>query len=289
MGDYLSDLVIKNIGMAKVIEPRRPARFEPAQTTAALAEIEPPFRAERFEQERIIELIPPVRLRREVRLIEKNADTPRRKDSDGQIARVPPVTPPEVRPPETKRTDTRATFTPKRIETTREPNGENLPASNLSKSPTPSIAPAPAQPSPKSAKERETGNNLEENAPTRTHRALPTETNDLKTPPAKNVEPRTVEARNKIVIESRIEKAANRAEESAARQTIISPPPQEMMSKQISERAERPPTPPVINVTIGRVEVRAAVTHAPPKQASAKPQTVGLDEYLRKRRAGGER
>jgi hypothetical protein len=285
MGDYLSDLVTKNIGTAEVIAPRRPARFEPAQASAAPAEIKPPFRAEGFEEERIIEIISPARPRREVSLIEKTADAPSRENSDGQIARVPPVTPPENHPPETKQTDARATFTPKVIETMQEPNDENLPASNLSRSPTP--LPSPAQPSPKPAKEQETSNNLGKNVPTRAHRALPTETNDLKTPTTKNVEPPTAEPHDKILIEPRVVKSENRVEEPAIRQTVISPP--EMMAKQISEWAETPATPPVINVTIGRVEIRAAVTHTPPKSTSAKSQAVGLDEYLRKRRAGGER
>lgn len=49
------------------------------------------------------------------------------------------------------------------------------------------------------------------------------------------------------------------------------------------------PPPPTINVTIGRVEVRATLpTPAPRRQSPAAP-SMGLDEYLRRRAKGDER
>jgi hypothetical protein len=50
-----------------------------------------------------------------------------------------------------------------------------------------------------------------------------------------------------------------------------------------------PKSPPIIRVTIGRVEVRAIQSPAPrPKQAKPRPPKLSLEDYLRKR-AGGSR
>ncbi len=46
---------------------------------------------------------------------------------------------------------------------------------------------------------------------------------------------------------------------------------------------------PVINVTIGRVEVRATHAPAPPRQQSGSASTMSLDDYLRRRAGGGGR
>jgi hypothetical protein len=44
-----------------------------------------------------------------------------------------------------------------------------------------------------------------------------------------------------------------------------------------------------INISIGRVEIRAIPSATPLRTAPAKPSTLSLDEYLRKRRNGGAR
>jgi hypothetical protein len=49
------------------------------------------------------------------------------------------------------------------------------------------------------------------------------------------------------------------------------------------------PEAPVINVTIGRVEVRANVRSAPSPKPRPTPKTMSLDEYLRQRANGGNR
>jgi hypothetical protein len=46
---------------------------------------------------------------------------------------------------------------------------------------------------------------------------------------------------------------------------------------------------PVVNVTIGRVEVRAVTSSPPAREKKARPQTVNLDEYLSRRSSGGKR
>ena len=75
MSDYLSDLETRNIGTADVIQPRRPARFEPAQATGALDSLIEPssFQADIFEEEQITEPTTPAPVRRRgIRLTEKN-------------------------------------------------------------------------------------------------------------------------------------------------------------------------------------------------------------------------
>lgn len=105
-----------------------------------------------------------------------------------------------------------------------------------------------------------------------------------------DIEPARVEARPaRIVIEPRVEKAENRREQTALQTAFVPPSRGETRSENRAAHFEQAATP-VINVTIGRVEVRAAVTTAaPPKQSHAKTPTLGLDEYLRRRRGGGER
>lgn len=48
------------------------------------------------------------------------------------------------------------------------------------------------------------------------------------------------------------------------------------------------PSPPIVRVNIGRVEVRAMTT-PPPRQQAAKPARLSLDDYLRSRSGGGRR
>jgi hypothetical protein len=49
---------------------------------------------------------------------------------------------------------------------------------------------------------------------------------------------------------------------------------------------EAPPPEPVINVTIGRIEIRATNAPAPPKRTAAATPALSLDDYLNK---GGRR
>ncbi len=53
-----------------------------------------------------------------------------------------------------------------------------------------------------------------------------------------------------------------------------------------STESQSPPTAPTIQVTIGRIEVRAAPPPTPRSQRSG-PQVMGLDEYLNQRAKGG--
>ena len=294
MGDYLSDLVTKNFGTAEIIQPRRPAHFEPTQTKGALeVQNEPPsLQTESFAEEHIIEPMAPVRPRhrREARLSEKDEVTSSRKDSDERIAQALLVSPPTTHSSKTKQNDARVTLTPKAIEATREPASQSSSVPNPSSSTLSTIL-TPTQSSPKSAENQEKSNSIIEHAPIQTHRESPAETGELKMPPTKNFgKPgkQDVEAHTPIIVKPRVEKLENRVKEAPIHQTIFSLP-REQMSKRISERAEVIETP-IINVTIGRVEIRAVASSAPSKEKYTKPPpTLSLDEYLRKRRTGGER
>jgi hypothetical protein len=288
MSDYLSDLVTKNIGTADVIHPRRASRFEPAQAKGALEA--PPelfsWQAENLEQENIIEA-PPARprRRREARLNESFEATSSQKDSDGQIVQASPVSPPEIYSPETGQKKTPVTVAPKINDAMREPASRNLSVPNhLLPTLSTFITPAPA-PS-KSAERQEKSSNIIEPAPVQTP-SEPAKTGESKTPLPKNTGQQNLEANAPIIVKPRVEQTENRVRETAVNQTII-PKPREPLSKQISESAKTPEAP-VINVTIGRVEVRAVTSPASPKPSHAKPQTLSLDEYLQKRSRGGQR
>jgi hypothetical protein len=56
----------------------------------------------------------------------------------------------------------------------------------------------------------------------------------------------------------------------------------------LSEQPSSPPTP-TINVTIGRIEVRATPPVAPPTKQRPKPTVMGLEEYLHQRAKGDHR
>ncbi len=53
-----------------------------------------------------------------------------------------------------------------------------------------------------------------------------------------------------------------------------------------NETLPEPPAPPVIHVTIGRVEVRATPTPAAPRRAAHSTPTLSLEDYLRSRNGG---
>lgn len=72
-----------------------------------------------------------------------------------------------------------------------------------------------------------------------------------------------------------------RAETAALSQTHLSAAGQYSHQSAVSES-------PTIQVTIGRVEIRAAIASAPARKTSARSPTMNLDEYL-KQRNGGQR
>jgi hypothetical protein len=284
MRDYLSDLVTKNSGTADVLQPRRRARFEPLLPLSPFeAESEPSFPKETFEKEEFTQPSPLRRpRRREISRIEETPEITPREDSNESfeqalsIAARPQAHGSKSPPPKTE-----PTFSPKLIEPARETITESPPVSALL-SPTPSkpIAPKIVEKQVKSEISNEPALIVKPTEP-------PPKENDLKVPPTKDTGQKIVETRERIVIEPRVEKIESRVNDSTSQQTSILPP-EKQSAKQIPERVETVQTS-VINVTIGRIEVRAAVSSAPPKQTPSKRPTLSLDEYLRNRGTGGRK
>lgn len=310
MGDYLSDLVTKNIGTAEIIQPRRAARFEPTQIlTAFETQAESSLFSETsFEQENTIETTPRVRprRRRQIKSSEKNAVISSPENPVEQTVEASFVAPVKTRTSEIKPILSRAPRKTHEIEARRETANQSFPqpasASAISTSitpkptflkfenapekPTNAIVPTPIQ--TRHAPQMRTDEfriSEQKNFDEKSSNTKNSETSDSK---AKDFEAQIVEALAPVIAQPRVAMIENRFAETAI-QPAITALPREQTSNQFSDRAEMSEAP-TINVTIGRVEVRAVTASAPPKQTSGvKPQTMSLDEYLRKRGNGGER
>jgi hypothetical protein len=257
MGDYLSELATKNIGTANLIQPRRASRFEQVQTPGAHnSQTEPlSLQAESFDieqavkEERAGEIIPDAYPRPPMRLSRKDEFI---SSEDDAAERTPPLSPPKFHPPITKQT------------------AENVPlSSNI---------------------EEKTNITLEQ-AFIEPH-FLQSKAVELKISEPKSSEPQVIhkqspETQAQVIVKPRVLKSEERFAESENNQTRILPT-REKMPKQLSESAKTAEVP-VINVTIGRVEIRAVASSAPVKQARTKPPTLSLEEYLRQRSNGGGR
>jgi hypothetical protein len=257
MGDYLSELVTKNIGMANLIQPRRASRFEQAQPPGAhYSQTEPlSLPAESFDiaqtvnEERGGEIKPDARPRRPMRSSKKDEFISSEDDAD---ERSPLLSPPKSHPPITKQI-----------------------AENVSLS---------------SSIEEKTNITLEQAS------IVPhfpqSKAVELKIPETKSSEPQVIskqspETQAQVIVKPQIMKSEERFGEARNNQNKILPP-REKMPKQISESAKTAEVP-VINVTIGRVEIRAVNSSAPVRETRTKPPALGLEEYLRQRSNGGGR
>jgi hypothetical protein len=88
-----------------------------------------------------------------------------------------------------------------------------------------------------------------------------------------------------------IERMIEREARIANRQLVPlspAPNPAQPEAARPSPAAEQPQATPTINITIGRIDVRAT-TEARPKQQRSGPEVMSLDEYLRRRSGGGAR
>ena len=257
MGDYLSELATKNIGTANVIQPRRASRFEQVQTPGAHdSQTEPlPLQAKSFDivravkEERAGEIKSDARPRRPMRLSKKDEFISIEGDADEQ---TPLFSTPKSHPPITKQT------------------AENVPlSSNIEKKTNITLEQASIEPHFSQSKAVE-----------------------LKIPETKSSEPQVIpeqspETQAQIIVKPRVSKSEERFGEFENNQNKILPP-REKMPKQISESAKTAEVP-IINVTIGRVEIRAVNSSAQVKEARTKPATLSLEEYLRQRSNGGGR
>lgn len=311
MGDYLSDLVTKNIGTVEIIQPRRAARFEPTQIlTAFETQTESSLFSEvGFEQENTIETTPHIRPRRtrQIKSSENNTVISSPENPIEQTVETTFISPVKTRTSEIKPIRSRATRKTHEIEAHRETTNQNLSllpasASTVSTSVTPKPFPlkfenAPEKPSnaivhtqvqTRHAPQLKTDEfkiSEQKNFDERNWNTKNLETSDSE---AKDFDAQIVQALIPIIDQPRMAMIENRFAETAI-QPVITALPREQTSNQFSDRAEISEVP-TINVTIGRVEVRAVTASAPPKQTSSvKPLTMSLDEYLRKRGNGGER
>lgn len=71
-----------------------------------------------------------------------------------------------------------------------------------------------------------------------------------------------------------------------AKQAIIKPLTEPTIPQHVTESAGNNPAP-TIQITIGRIEVRATAATTPTKKMSAKSPEMSLDDYLRQRQTGG--
>ncbi|HSK74536.1 MAG TPA: hypothetical protein VK892_22735 [Pyrinomonadaceae bacterium] len=292
MGDYLSELAKKNLGTANVIQPRRASRFEQVQTQGAHdSQTEPlSLQAESFDIVQAVNeehggaINPDVRQRRPMRLSRKDELISSEDDAD---ERTPLFSPPKGDPPVTKQTAENASLSSNIIEEVRETANEIL------SQPRP---PSPAVVKPKeslliSGEAEEKTNITLKQASIKPHFPQSKEV-ELKIPETKNSAPQVIskqspETPSQVIVKPRFSKSEERFGEFENNQNKILPA-REKMPKQISESAKTADVP-VINVTIGRIEIRAVNSSAPVKQARTKPATLSLEEYLRKRSNGGGR
>jgi hypothetical protein len=310
MRDYLSDLVTKNIGTAEIIQPRRASRFEPAQPQNAFETETSLFQAADFgdfEEERTVETahINPRRASKtESRETNAAISSPVNPEDQIRTSFIEPAKPhaPEIKQivSRVKRASEEIEAPPETVELkiseekrfeTKDANKKNSEAANSeAKDLEEETVETPA---PIVAKPRVTAfeNRFEETAKPQTITPLSKEQTPQQASDRKKIHEATIE---QTIIptprEQTSQQIRERAEkpETANRQTVISFPRAQTLN-QFSDLTETPEAT-VINVTIGRVEVRAVTASAPPKNAHrAKPQTMGLDEYLQKRGNGGER
>jgi hypothetical protein len=292
MGDYLSELATKNIGTANVIQPRRASRFEQVQTPGAHdLQTEPlSVQAENFDivqavnEERGGEIKPDTRPRRPMKSSRKDEFISIEDNAD---RRTPLASPPKAPAPVTKQTAENVSLSSNIIEEVRQTANEILSHSR---------PPSPAVVKPKkslliSGEAQEKTNITLKQASIEPHFSQ-SKAVELKIPETKNSAPQVISKQSpetpaQVIVQPRVSKSEERFGEFENNQNKILPV-REKMPKQIPE-TPKPAEVPVINVTIGRVEIRAVNSSAPVKEARTKPATLSLEEYLRQRSNGGGR
>ncbi|HEX8267914.1 MAG TPA: hypothetical protein VF596_21125 [Pyrinomonadaceae bacterium] len=292
MGDYLSELVTKNIGTANVIQPRRASRFEQVQSPGAHDSHSESLslQAESFDivqapnEERGGEIKPNARPRRPMRPSRKDEFISSEDDAD---ERTPLLSPPKSHPPITKQTAENVSISSNIIEEIWETENEIL---SQPRPPSPAIV-TPKKSLRLSGEAEDKTNITLEQAFVEPHFSH-SKAVELKIPETKISAPQVIpkqspETQAQVIVKPLILKSEERFGESGNNQNKILPP-REKMPKQISENAKTAEVP-VINVTIGRVEIRAVNSSAPVKEARTKSPALSLEEYLRQRSNGGGR
>jgi hypothetical protein len=315
MGDFLSDLVTKNFGRAAEIQPRLASRFEPIQPvfgleqTGALETVEDHETDHHFfprkENPLFSERTPPERPSTRDPFSPENTfsrETPpvtgdsRFQDSEeiGRDSRPDPSPRSDKLPPKTENREANISITvaevPRGLEEIRQVEA-NTPPSRLPVEPRPSLDRRPENRRPPL-----TSNNDTESVRPKVSAALQGSDENSPTP---------VEFDSTTESESRAPSGKDRdAGDNREQNTVLSPvvvrhrrrnenegvrafPERQKMRNGFEEFSA--PEPPVINITIGRIEVRAVNSPAPPKETVNRPRATSLEEYLQKRRSGGDR
>ena len=296
MGDYLGELVAKNIGTAEVILPRRAARFETAQGKNEFEEQPEPLQMERFRERQVIEPMPPIQPQRTTKQDKsgKAQEIEVRRNSDDQISHSLGVSPAVIRKAVGHVDVSEISSSPQVTETQRELPSRKLPNRSVRTE----LEQLPQKPFEDHQKFHNKIESPRVNTPnsvpldpiqTATNKMDLEQTNDLSGPINSQheveIHNQIVEKHSAIIIRPRIEQVENRFKERAIHQAPIQFPRGHDQNSGRAEAVEAP----TINVSIGRVEIRAVVPSAAPRETRAKPQTLSLDEYLQKRRTGGER
>jgi hypothetical protein len=250
MSDYLGNLAAKSLGVAETaLRPRLASRFEPLSLAAPPLEVESTEVAPRPVDAPPRRTAPPER-------VEEDRSVPARSRRSRKRAAEEPETMPEAPGP----TPARGRFEP-RSAAPSEPS-PLVPLSHVERTarpvaepekPRPVLGPAPRQDVPvaSSLSHQEKG---KEGEASRAQK--PVDRNPL---------------------ESRTAPTALRP-----RVTVVERGP-------FPARREAPAPAPIIQVTIGRIEVRATPPPAqPPRQRPAAPSALSLEDYLRQRSKGGQ-
>lgn len=286
MGDFLSELIARNNGTADVLAPRRAARFETVQEQGTLGfqTGTVSFEPEAFVEENTRESpLPQTRMQR-THKAQRNE-----KDSKARAAPALPRSQSEPQLPDPMKAQAHVPPATEEFEARSETIN---PQPSLSRTSSPAVArqdaPRPVLQRPGDAREQINQEQMVEQLASQTSNVIQSRHDELESSSVKAHSSRNAEAPDAIVATPRVTLAEQRSEESAAPQTVGSKA-KERAPAPLTELVDVQSSAPTINVTIGRVEVRAVSSAASPNKTHTTAPTLSLDEYLRKRRQGGER
>jgi len=259
MTDFFYELAAKNLGTANVVVPRRPALFESETVPPHFQSVSESESISTFDDVNLVESRPARRQERISNTVEESA-------FPSHIVNPAPS-------PASRRTLRDAETEPwsHHISSISPKDVKHNPGQNLSRP-----RALPGEDSKVADQPRAIGSIVEP----KLHR--------VPVPPRSNADERrkrddnqTAEVKTQIIAKPRVAVARDREGPNPHA-------PSNVASKLLDEQPEKSETP-VINITIGRVEVRALPSSAANRAAKTQPPTVSLDEYLQRRRNGGAR
>lgn len=285
MNDFFVELASRNIGAADVLMPRRAARFETARRQDALSFETKTVRLESFDDESAGERLLP-----HSELLREHEAERTKLDSETQAAQGLRRVGDEAG--SSLRVRGRA---PMQHAQESESIGEHAnPKSPLSSTSSSSISRHDASQQTLRVADYaliDQDHVIESsNARTSDARGAHAESfEDSNTRGVRNDEALRPETRSPIVATPSVRLIERRIEESSINRPASREVPRQTAAP-LSKRLNESSAAPTVNVTIGRLEVRAVTSSAQPARSRAMTTpALSLDEYLRKRRKGGER